>query len=87
MSKLPLVVLALALALTVAGLAAMHAADRRPKHGRNAESPTVSHRPHKSAKRHRLSQQQILSLGCGPLTEQAAEAVLRARRRGTGRCG
>jgi hypothetical protein len=85
MSKLPLVVLALALAVTVAGLAAMHAAGHRPKHGRNAESPTVSHRPHKSAKRHRLSQQQILSLGCGPLTEQAAEAVLRGRRRGT--CG
>jgi Spy/CpxP family protein refolding chaperone len=84
MSKLTLVALALALAVTVVGLAAMHAAYPRPKHGRNAESP-ISHRPHKSAKRHRLSQQQILSLGCGPLTEQAAEAVLRARRHGT--CG
>jgi hypothetical protein len=82
MSKLPLVVLALALAVIVAGLAAMHAAGHHPKHGRTAQSPTVSHRPHKSAKRHRLSQQQILSLGCGPLTEQAAEA---ARRQGT--CG
>ena len=79
MSKLTLVVLALVLAVTVAGLAAMQGADHRPKQGRNAESSTVSHRPHKSAKRHRLSQQQILSLGCGPLTEQAAEAVLRAR--------
>ena len=85
MRKLPLVVLALAIAATVAGLAAMHAAGHRPKHGRNAESSTVSHGSHKSAKRHRLSQQQILSLGCGPLTEQAAEAVLRARRLGT--CG
>ena len=37
MRKLPLVVLALAIAATVAGLAAMHAAGHRPKHGRNAE--------------------------------------------------
>jgi hypothetical protein len=87
MSKLPLVVLALALAATVAGLVAIHAAGHRPKHGRNAESLTVSHRSHKNAKRQRLSQHQILSLGCGPLTEQAAEAVLRARRPGPGTCG
>ena len=79
MRKLLLAVLALALAVIVAGLTVVQAADHHHEHGQNAESPAVSDPPHE---RQRLSPQRILSLGCGPLTEQAAEAVLR-----TGRCG
>ena len=82
MRKLLLAVLALALAVIVAGLTVVQAADHHHEHGQNAESPAVSDPPHKSVRHQRLSQQRILSLGCGPLTEQAAEAVLR-----TGRCG
>jgi hypothetical protein len=80
MRNLLFAVLALALAVIVAGLTAGNAADRHHEPGQNAESPAVSNTPHKSARHQRLSQQQILSLGCGPLTEKAAEAVLRTRR-------
>ena len=82
MRKLLLAVLALALAVIVAGLTVVQAADHHHEHGQNAESPGVSDPPHKSVRHQRLSPQRILSLGCGPLTEQAAETVLR-----TGRCG
>jgi hypothetical protein len=85
MRKLLLAVLALALAVIVAGLTVVQAADHHHEHGQNAESPGVSDPPHKSARHQRLSQQQILLLGCGPLTEQAAEAVLRTLPQG--RCG
>jgi len=84
MRKLLLAVLALALAVIVAGLTVVQPADHHHEHGQNAESPAVSDPPHKSASLQRLSQQRILSLGCGPLTEQAAEAVLRTRQ---GKCG
>jgi hypothetical protein len=79
MRKLLLIVLALTLVVIVAGLTAVHAAGHRHEHGQNAKrSPrkTVTHRP--------LSQQRILALGCGPLTQAAAEDVL--RRHLHGRC-
>ena len=80
MRKVRLLVLALALAVIVAGLTAVHAAGHQNEHGQNVKrSPgrTVTHGP--------LSQQQILALGCGPLTQQAAQDVLRGHRQG--RCG
>jgi hypothetical protein len=82
MRKLLLAVLALALAVIVAGLTAVHPKDHHHERLQNAESPAVSGPSHKSTRHPRLSQQQILSLGCGPLTEEAAEAVRRQ-----GRCG
>jgi len=85
MRKLLLAVLALALAVIVAGLTVVQAADHHHVHGQNAESPAVSGSSHTSARHQRLSQRQILFLGCGPLTEQAAEAMLRTPRQG--RCG
>ena len=78
MRKLLLLVLLLALALIVAGLTAVHAAGHQNEHGQN-----VKRSPRRTVTHQRLSQQQILSLGCGPLTQQAAQDVLR----GQGRCG
>jgi hypothetical protein len=82
MRKLLLAVIGLAFAVIVAGLTVVQAADHHHEHGQNGEAPAVPEPTHKSAGHQRLSQEQILSLGCGPLTEQAAEAVLRTQ----GRC-
>lgn len=78
MSKLTLAVITLVFAVTVVGLAATHAASDRPNQGPSTQSRVASHRADRSAKRHRLTQQQVLSLGCGPLSEAAAEAMVRA---------
>ncbi len=78
MRKLLLLVLALALAVIVAELTAVHAADHQHEHGQNAK-----HSPRGTVAHQRLSQQQILALGCGPLTQQAAQDVLHRQ----GRCG
>ena len=78
MRKLLLLVLVLALAVIVAGLSAVHAAGHQNEQGRN-----VKPSPRRTVTHQRLSQQQILALGCGPLTQQAAQDVLR----GQWRCG
>ena len=85
MRKVRLLVLALALAVIVAGLTAVHAAGRKHEHGQNAERSRVSDPPRRTVSHQRLSLQQILALGCGPLTQQAAEDVLRGQRQA--RCG
>jgi len=76
MRKLLLLVFALALAVIVAGLTAVHASGHQPEHGQNTKPS-----PQRTETQQRLSQQQILALGCGPLTQQAAEDVLRGQRR------
>ena len=80
MRKLLLLMLALALAVIVAGLTAVHAAGHQNEHGQNAKGS-----PGKTETHQWLSQQQILALGCGPLTQQAAQNVLRGHLEG--RCG
>jgi hypothetical protein len=78
MRKLLLLVLALALAVTVAGLTTVHASGHNNEHGQK-----VKRSPSRTVTRQRLSQQQILAIGCGPLTQQAAQDVLH----GQWRCG
>ena len=78
MRKLLLLMLALALAVIVAGLTAVHAAGHQNEHAQKAKRS-----PRRTVTHQRLSQQQILALGCGPLTQQAAQEVLR----GQWRCG
>jgi len=78
MRKLLLLALALALAVIVAGLTAVHASGHHNEQGQN-----VKRSPRRTVTHQRLSQQQILALGCGPLTQQAAQDVLR----GQWRCG
>ena len=78
MRKLLLLMLALALAVIVAGLTAVHAAGHQNQHAQKAKRS-----PRRTVTHQRLAQQQILALGCGPLTQQAAEDVLR-RHRGCG---
>ena len=77
MRKPLLLVLVLALAVIVAGLTAMHAAGDQNEHGQS-----VKPSPRRTETHQRLSQQQILALGCGPLTQQAAQDVLRGNRQG-----
>ena len=81
MRKIALAVLALALGLTAVGLVATHAPRDGLDQGPRTGGPKAQHREERSGTRTHLSPQQILALGCGPLTEEAAEAVLRARTR------
>ena len=76
MRKLLLLMLALALAVIVVGLTAVHAAGHQNEQGHNVKAA-----PRRTVTHGQLSQQQILALGCGPLTQQAAEDVLRGQRR------